>query len=199
MSSSLNCRVPFIVVIVAAIAALTPAEAKTRDFTVLSGSSEVGFEGSSTLHDFVGRSDQVSGSVRFDPQQPASGATGHIEVRAASLDTDNRGRNKQMYKRLETDRFPLITFDLEAFELSARGDGGSLSGVARGVISIHGIGRPLAMDVTLLPLAGDGWKVEGRSEVEMPAFSIEPPRVLGLIKVAPKVTIFVALRLEPRR
>ncbi|MDQ7008068.1 MAG: YceI family protein [Acidobacteriota bacterium] len=197
MSLPVHCRVVVAVVLVTMAAGCLPVLAQTVEYELLAGSSEVGFEGASTLHDFTGRTTQVSGRVRFDPRDPGRQPRAHIEVQAASLDTDNKGRDRQMYKRLETDRYPLIAFDLEDFELGAREDAGSLSGIARGTISIHGVSRPLAMEVTLLPEEGDGWKVVGRADLEMPAFSIKPPRVLGFIKVDPRVTIFIALHLEP--
>lgn len=163
-------------------------------FDIVASGAEVGFEGSSTLHDFVGKSGAVSGWLAFDPAHPGLHPRAHIEVEAATLDTDSKGRDKQMRKRLNTAEHPKIVFDLLGFTPeSGNSSTDKIQGTATGTMQIHGISQTLSMPVTL-ERSGEGeFLLEGRAPLLMTDYEIKPPRVMGFIKVKPEVTIFIKL------
>ena len=163
-------------------------------FDIVASGAEVGFEGSSTLHDFVGKTGAVSGWIAFDPAHPGLNPKAHIEVEAARLDTDSKGRDKQMRKRLNTAEHPKIVFDLVSFTPeSGSSSTDKIQGAATGTMQIHGISQTLSMPVTL-ERNGDGeFLLEGRAPLLMTDYEITPPRVLGFIKVKPEVTIFIKI------
>jgi hypothetical protein len=79
---------------------------------VVPARSTIGFDGVSSLHDFTGKTHDITGELRVDPRDPEHSAGGDVSFAAASLDNDNNGC-------ATTNAVPRISFALDA-SLSAR-------------------------------------------------------------------------------
>ncbi len=167
-------------------------------YRVVPGASSVGFDASSTLHRFEGSSSSVRGEVRFVPGDPASRPTAHVEVDAASLETGVGGRDRKMRKLLEVETHPAISFDLERVsDVRIDAANGAVHARIEGRMTIRGQQQPLSLEVDLRPGAHGHWTVVGAAPLDMTEYGIKPPRVMGFIRVAPEVTLRIALELEP--
>lgn len=146
-----------------------------RRYVVDPARSEAGFDGTSTLHDFTGKTKKLGGEVRLDPAHPATTTGGDVWIEAASLDTDNTGRDEEMRKVLETDKFPRIVFSLDGLN----GPPAALSGVAQvdGRFSIHGVERRRTFDATFAPVA-DGFDLRAEIKAKVTDHGMTPPSFL---------------------
>lgn len=162
-------------------------------YTVASERSEVGFDGTSTLHDFTGRTRAVTGALFTQPTAPTVFASGWVECRAATLDTDNGSRDEKLREHLDVEHFPLIRFGLARAEAARPG---ALEVDLAGAFAIHGVEREYHFTVTS-ELAEDGaLRVRGRAPLKLTDHGIVPPKVV-LIEVGDAVEVWFDLTLVP--
>jgi len=161
-------------------------------FVVDPAASEVGFDGTSTLHDFTGRTRDVSGEVFADPEHPTVFASGRIDCKAESLDTDNDSRDEKMREHLDVAHYPVITFSLSNAEGERRAQG---EVDVAGSFAIHGVQREYHLAVTSEVAADGSLRVRGRAPIKLRDHGIVPPAVM-LIEVGEVVEVWFDLRLE---
>lgn len=155
--------------------------------------SEVGFDGTSTLHDFTGRTRDVSGQVFVDFAHPTTFVAGQIECRAASLDTDNGSRDEKMREHLDVAHFPTITFSLAR----AEGERAAAREVdVAGSFAIHGVQREYHVTTTTERGSDGSLHVRGRAPVKLRDHGIVPPAVV-MIEVGEVVQVWFDLVLAP--
>ncbi len=110
----------------------------------------------------VGTTDQVSGQIYFDPNDPSTAQLGTIVVNARTLQTDDSSRNRALNNLiLSTDQYEYITFtpgQLSGLPTTIEA-GQPFTFQATGDLSIKGVIRPATFDVTVVPTA-DG-RLEG--------------------------------------
>jgi polyisoprenoid-binding protein YceI len=172
-----------------------------RRWTVVPSLSRVGFDGTSTLHDFTGTTSAVTGSMEFDLAHPQDAPAGSIGVDARSVRTGSEGRDEEMFHVLDTDQFGSFEFELAAFEPTAVDAATStVKGTARGQLTIRGVTREVAMPVTASVDASRRLVLEGEVPLHLPDFGVPVPNKLGLITMGDDVRLWIALRakLEPR-
>ncbi len=114
------------------------------DGHVVSGT--LSFDGHATAGDFTGTTTTVSGQLRGAPD--LTGVRGWVEAPVASLKTGNGRRDKDLNKSMESDKYPVLRFDLAGIERT----GGSEDSVAvalRGTLKIHGVTRVVELPGTI--------------------------------------------------
>lgn len=91
----------------------------------------------------TGRFKDFSGSIVFDPQNPAA-SRATAAIKAASIDTDNERRDNHLRSAdfFEVERYPDITFTGTRLR---KGTGGHY--LLDGTLSMHGVTRPITLDV----------------------------------------------------
>lgn len=99
-----------------------------------------------------GRFDNVSGSFSYDSAKPAASSI-QVEVDAKSINTNHAERDKHLRSKdfLEVDKFTKASFKSTAFKGS--GDKGVLSGV----LSFHGVDKPIEVMVDKVGEGKDPW------------------------------------------
>jgi len=112
----------------------------------------INFTLGATLHTVHGIFKLKSGVIHFNP---ASGeASGAILVDAASGDSENEARDRDMHRKvLESERYPEIVFAVDRFEGRVAPEGQSDLQV-HGALSLHGFEHEMTADVSL-QTAGD--------------------------------------------
>lgn len=144
--------------------------------------SRAGFDLGATMHTVHGATTKVSGRVRVDGSIGGPLAfTGTIEVDAASLDTGNKSRDRDLHgKSLEVSRYEAISLAPSRFTPDGPPDAsGRVHGTLAGELTIRAVTKAVAIDTTLLPEDG-GVRVEGRFDVAWADFGIPDPSVLFL-------------------
>jgi len=151
------------------------------------------FDARATAGSFTGTTRTVSGR--------ASGGSlttirGWVEAPAASLATGNGRRDRDMYKSLESDRFPAIRFDLDsARDLTYSGD--SILVRLEGRFTLHGVVRPLSLPAALLR-SGDTVALSSAFDLNVKDYQIGGlSKFLGLFRMAEVIGIRVDVLFGP--
>jgi hypothetical protein len=164
-----------------------PASAASATRYVLSAAdSWLSFEARTTLHAVKGRTGVLAGFIdaRFDEDgaiqmvpQPAM----HVECAVEQLKSGNPMQDREMWKMIDSTRFPRIGADL--LELRSNGSRGSYA--ASGNVTVAGRSRRYDGSVTI-GFASEVVTVDGDLSVDIRDFGLRPPSLL-LLKVDPIV------------
>ncbi len=135
--------------------ALTTAHADPVVYKIDGAHSDVSFRAQHLLSRVRGQFRDFSGTVTIDPDKRDSVVVkGAIEV--TSIDTDEPDRDTHLKSAdfFDVARFPQITFEAgELREVSADRKKGKLAGT----LSMHGVSRPIVLDVEWMGTATDPW------------------------------------------
>jgi len=151
------------------------------------------FDARATAGRFTGTTRTVSGR--------ASGGSltvirGWVEAPAASLVTGNDRRDRDMYKSLESDRFPAIRFDLDsARSLTYAGD--SVLVRLEGRFTLHGVVRQVSIPAALLR-SGDTVALSSAFNLNVKDYQIGGlSKFLGLFRMEEVIGIRVDVLFGP--
>jgi len=100
----------------------------------------------------VGRFNDFSGEFTWDKQHPETAAI-DISIKTASIDTNWAERDKHIRGSdfLDVDKFPEATFK------STKYTGDALSGRLDGILTLHGVSKPIALEVKSIGEGEDPW------------------------------------------
>src|SRR5574341_882980 len=146
-------------------------------YRVEEGHGQVRFDAKAFMHDFIGKTSKVTGTIRLADPDRLTEVEACVRVDAASLDTGNGTRDDIMRKdHLETTTFPTVDFLLRSLEgTKAQSSGWEL--VAKGSLSLHGVTREI-----LLPIRarqeGDSVRLIGDIPLKMTDYRIRIPKFL---------------------
>lgn len=163
--------------------ALAAATAETEQ---ANANATILFAGSSTLHNFEGtvRTPPFFASFHTDK------ATGKIKVSAktmlhvAAMTTENKKRDKNMFKMFEQTRFGTISGSLTDAEIPTSG-----TGTATLRLKIRAIEQDIEVTFTNWKQEGDLATINMEFPVSLKAFNLKGPSVMGLIRVGDMVNI----------
>ncbi|MGH7531856.1 MAG: YceI family protein, partial [Gemmatimonadales bacterium] len=137
-------------------------------------SGVLSFDGHATLGDFTGTTTTVSGTLRGAAS--IDSVTGWVEAPVGTLTTGNGKRDRDLNGSMESDRFPVIRYELSSVAVrGVRGD--TVDITLRGAFVIHGVRRsaeingaavfsPGAVEVTgAVPLDLDDFAIKGLSKM----------------------------------
>ncbi len=144
--------------------------------------AEIWFDARATVADFQGRATAATGAL-VGGAGPA-GAGGWVEVRWADIDTKNGTRNRHMLKTVDTDRFPVIRFDVTAVQPGADSIAGALA--------LHGVTRQVAWPIAV-QYGADSVSVAADFPVDMRDYGIKPPVRFVIARMGPVVMVHVRL------
>jgi polyisoprenoid-binding protein YceI len=155
---------------------------------------EVAFDGRGTPGAFTGRTTRVRGHLVGAAN--IEGVRGWVEADAASLETGNGRRDRDMRKSLEVDRFPVLRFELDAVGASAA-TGDSVPVTLRGRFTIHGVTRVTAVRGSVV--VRDGRVVfRGRTPLDLTDYDIGGlSKALGLLRMQKEIVVRMELVFAP--
>lgn len=173
------------------------AEAEPRRWVPVAGRSQVGFGAGFPLGDFTGRGEDLSGEFRADPSDLRLGVTGTLRVAVQGLRTGVSGRDRDMWKVMEAERFPRIRFAVESVESSfpAITDKADVLLTIKGSLLIRDVERPMTF-LGRVRFRDDRLWVRGEATLRMTDFGIPPPKKLFLA-VRDQMTVSFDLTLAP--
>lgn len=178
----------------AAPAALAPAFASAPERVAFGPPSKVWLAGDSTLHPYTSTATKFQATVAVTRVKGGQPRYSDLEVviPVLSLKSGNGALDDNLYKALNAKRYPTIRFTATGggFSLS---EAGAVSVEARGKLMIAGAEKDAAVK-TSGKLAGDTFRLEGRQELLMSNFGIQPPVLMGgLIKCSDKIVVYYDL------
>jgi polyisoprenoid-binding protein YceI len=191
-----------------ALAAAPVARAAPRRYTLDPAQSRVEIHvGKAGLFGFAGHEHEVvagtfRGSATFDPDRLAA-STVDLTIDAAALRVTGQGEPADDVPKvqaamvgsdcLDAGRFPTIRFvTTSVAEVGAAGPNGR-DLTLRGELTLHGVTRPLALQVHLEG-AGEALIATGRTSLRQTDFGITPISKAGVVKVKDEIAIVWRIR-----
>jgi polyisoprenoid-binding protein YceI len=191
-TSLLHSMLGSAVALIAGAIAVVPASAQTP---LRMTSARVTLAGTSNVHDYTATTtdvkvtrvqvgDVAAGSDFWTQvQRPGGLQAFEITIPALSLKSDKDGLDKNMYKALDVEKHPTITFRLARLE----GIGADLK--ALGVLRVAGAEQDVVLDLDVTP-KGNALVVAGKTDILMTDYGIKPPRaMLGMVRASPAIAI----------
>ncbi|MGH3344280.1 MAG: YceI family protein [Carbonactinosporaceae bacterium] len=163
--------------------------------------SRVWIEARSSLHPIHGEATGLGGELdvavsgdRLDLSRPCAML---LQLPVASLQSGNPLYDREMRRRVESKRYPLISG--EAREV--RGAGEAAEGAAgryhvRGDLTFHGVTRTVDGEITFIARGDGALVIEGEQVFDIRDFGVDPPRILTL-RVHPEVKVRIRVEARP--
>ena len=145
--------------------------------------SNVTIKGTSTLHDWEMKAEEIRGSIILAEEEILDKLTeGNLSVTVKSINSDQSLMNKKAHEALKEEAHPLITAKLLRVDQSQ-------SKVVLD-LSIAGITKKLTADYTLVKITSGSIQVKGELDIKMSDYNIKPPvALLGTIKTGDEVKV----------
>jgi polyisoprenoid-binding protein YceI len=157
-------------------------------YTFVPERSKVWIDARSNVHPIHSAMEGLEGYVDLDLSGQtvdlSNPPTGHISFSVERLSSGNRMQDRELKKRIDARRFPVIEGELG--QVSADGEVGAYR--VRGDVIFRGVTRPHEDDLRITPLDERTIRLEGSSSFDIREFGMEPPRVL-MLKVEPEVEV----------
>lgn len=170
-----------------AIALALSAAAAVAQPTPVGPGSELSYRGSALLHDWVGTSTAVTGTLDLDLDRPER-STVRLTVPVASFDSGNGARDRKMLEATAADRFPTVTFVSTSVAPERWGGApGRRAGrwTVRGGLTFRGVTRPVVARVDVVE-RGRAVTASPAFDIDMTDFGVERPGI-GPAKVADRL------------
>jgi len=151
---------------------------------------DIAFQGSSTLHDFHGKTRCLPFSVSIiDSVIDMS----KVNVAIADMDTDNAKRDKNMREMFEEKKYPLITGSAGVVALkdirASQKSGSNSTNKISFKLKIRDIAKPVTATITNFVETDSRITATFAFTLSLADFLLMPPSVLGMIKVDDKVSV----------
>lgn len=101
----------------------------------------------------LGQFKDFDGTFSYDEKNPAASKVA-VNIRSVSVDTNHAERDKHLRSKefFNVDKFPDAKFVSSSYE-----DKGNKKGVLKGNLTLHGITKPVTIDVTQIGAGPDPW------------------------------------------
>lgn len=175
-------RQPLLVVGIAALLATSGAFAQASrpipDGRVTSG--KLSFDGRATAGDFVGTTTTVSGELTGAAD--LTKVRGWVEAPVKTLKTGNGKRDKDLNKSMESDKYPVLRFDLARVSRTG-GTEDSVGVMLHGALAIHGVTRKVDLPGTI-QVSGSTARVRTDFPLNLKDYRIGGlSKLLGMLKM----------------
>lgn len=158
------------------------------DGRVISGS--LSFDGHATAGDFIGTTTTVSGQVSGAPD--LTGVRGWVEASVRTLKTGNGKRDKDLNKSMESEKYPVLRFDLARVSRKG-GSADSLAVMLHGAFRIHGVTRNADLPATVR-FAGSELRVRTDFPLDLKDYHIGGlSKLLGMLKMYERIEVHADL------
>lgn len=164
----------------------------------VSPESRLWVEGTSTLHDWTCRTQTIDAIIELDAKAAARLETApptalrrvHVKVPVRSLKCGHGAMDNNLYKALNADAAPEISYIMASFEPVPGEAAGDFGLKTIGTLTIAGTERRITMEVTATRLADGSVKTTGVVPIRMTDFGIKPPTAMfGRIKTGDDVKV----------
>ncbi len=157
-------------------------------FDILGAGSSLTFFATSSVQSAYGKTTDLSGfiEVAWDPNGDLTTSPSpkmHVEFKVESLRTGNDLQDREMWKLIDSKRFPKIAGDLTSISASST-RGRYLGG---GQITLAGLARHYESEFRL-ERDGNGVSLDGEVNIDVRDFGLKPIKLL-VLNVAPLVRV----------
>jgi polyisoprenoid-binding protein YceI len=153
-------------------------------------SGSLSFDGHATVGDFTGTTTTVSGQLEGAPDLTA--VRGWVEAPVKTLKTGNGKRDKDLNKSMESDKYPVLRFDLAGIRRTG-GTPDSVGVLLRGALKIHGVTRNVELPATI-QFTGSDARVRSDFPLNLKDYRIGGlSKLLGMLKMYEDIEVHVDL------
>ena len=140
----------------------------------------------------------VEATVTDGEPRPGAPVTARLELPLSTLRVDNALLGREVDRRLEAKRHPLVIAEVERVTAELDDATGAATGRYRvaGQLTLHGVRQPLTGTARLRVGPGGELAVSGRTRLDIRDFGLRPPSMLGL-RVQPEVDVVLRIVAEP--
>jgi polyisoprenoid-binding protein YceI len=142
-------------ILAGALIAATTSAAPAKTFTVDADHTSVSFRVRHLFTKVNGRFDKFSGKIDFDPAKPEQAKVeGTIDVSSINTNVDKRDNHLRSKDFFDVEKYPTITFtSTQVTDVDAANKTGKL----HGNLTMHGVTKPVVLNVAFLGEATDPW------------------------------------------
>jgi polyisoprenoid-binding protein YceI len=122
----------------------------------------------------LGRFNEFEGTFSYDEANPAASKV-EVSIRTASIDSNHAERDKHLRGEdfLDVDKYPVATFVSSGFDEKSDG-----TAVLSGDLTLHGVTRPITIDVKHIGHGPDPWGgvrrgFEGATTLKLKDYNID--------------------------
>ena len=134
---------------------LLPALAAATAYKVDPDHTNVAFKVRHLFTAVQGRFDHFEGTINFDPAKPEdTSVEGWVDAKSINTNVPERDKHLRSDDFFDVAKYPKIAF---ASTKPAQIDASKKSGKLEGMLTIHGVQKPVVLDVTYLGAAKDPW------------------------------------------
>jgi len=147
----------------------------------------------------VGRTQQISGEVRFDPANPRNSRVGPLTIDISAFTSDSPRRDNAIRDRwLESARYPLATFAPTAIEglPETYTAGEEITLTITGDLTVREVTRPTTFTVTGA-IDGETMRGVAETQIKMTDFGFQPPDIAGVLRAEDDVKISFSFVARP--
>jgi polyisoprenoid-binding protein YceI len=167
------------------LSAQTPAVRTIPDGAVRSGT--LSFDAHATAGDFTGTTSTVTGEMKGGD---ISGVRGWVEAPVRTLTTGNGRRDRDLNKSMESEKYPVIRFELASVTAPA-GTGDSVTVMLHGRFIIHGVTREATIPASVAFHAAD-LRLRGTTPLNLKDYKIGGlSKALGMLKMYEGIVVHV--------
>jgi polyisoprenoid-binding protein YceI len=183
-------------VVAVVLALFGPGSAAAQDRPVAAGTVRDGrlsFDGKATLGDFTGVTSTVTGAV--DSAASLAEVRGWVEAPVRTLVTGNNHRDRDLNKSMESDKYPVLRFELGRVEAGG-GGADSLTAQLHGRLVLHGVTRDVILPATIWIRPGLA-RVTTTFPVNLKDYGIGGlTRMLGTLRMNEHIVVHVDLTFQ---
>jgi polyisoprenoid-binding protein YceI len=172
------------VLLIAAAAATASAQSVKM---ALDPASSIRVDGTSNVHDWHATSSQITASIQVAPPIGADSKVESVTLSlpVTSLKSGKGGLDKNLYKALNAEKNPAITFVMKTYNANENGEA-----VITGDLTVNGVTKPVTAQATMTTAGPDGLKATGSTALKMTDFGVRPvTALLGTIRTADAITV----------
>jgi len=176
----------------------TTAAAQESARVAVAPESRLWIDGTSNLHAWSCKTDKLEAAVELDRTAatqlsiapPKALKRVEVKVPVKSLKCNHAGMDGNMYKALNADASPEVSYIMASFEVVPGEAKDSFTLKTEGVLTINGRERKLVMDVLADHLPDGTVKATGMVPIKMTDFGIKPPTaIFGRLKTGDDVKV----------
>jgi polyisoprenoid-binding protein YceI len=164
-------------------------------YSIVPERSELAAVANSSVHPIHGSASRLEGWIEanvvdgvVDTELPASA---QIELQTTALQADNVLVNREIQRRLDARRFPVVRADVT----QVTGPSGGRYNVS-GKLSLRHVTHEVSGTAVMQPQPDGAIQVEGELSLDLRDFQLDPPKMLGL-RVYPEVAVTVRITAQP--
>lgn len=148
------------------------------------------FDGHATVGDFTGTTKEVSGEMTGGPGLDA--VRGWVEAPVRTLETGDRKRDRDLNKSMESDKYPVMRFELNGVTV----DGGTADSMAvrlAGRMTLHGVTREVTLPARVR-LADGELRLRSDFPMNLKDYKIGGlSKMLGMLRMQEDIEVHVDL------